>query len=130
MQICSLEQSKLQCLPPIYLSACLSIFVSCIYISNSPNLYKCSVLVNWLHIFICSLSVTIEGCGGSLNATSQYQWVTSPGTNWYVNNLICDWIITAQQNLISLQVGVAPNSRLTPPFHRLLIMSKAGFNAM
>uniref|UniRef100_A0A8W8MLW5 Uncharacterized protein n=1 Tax=Magallana gigas TaxID=29159 RepID=A0A8W8MLW5_MAGGI len=47
--------------------------------------------------------VVIEDCGGSLNATSQYQWVTSPGTNPYAKNLICDWIITAPQNLISLQ---------------------------
>ncbi|XP_034311593.2 uncharacterized protein [Magallana gigas] len=47
--------------------------------------------------------VVIEDCGGSLNATSQYQWVTSPGTNPYAKNLICDWIITASQNLISLQ---------------------------
>ncbi|XP_061181064.1 uncharacterized protein LOC133189681 [Saccostrea echinata] len=50
-------------------------------------------------------AVAIEGCGGTLNATSQSEWVTSPGykKSQYVNNLICEWTLTAQQNLISLQ---------------------------
>ncbi|XP_022316517.2 uncharacterized protein LOC111120118 isoform X1 [Crassostrea virginica] len=49
-------------------------------------------------------AVVIPDCGGSLNATSQNQWLAFPAYNsLYVHNLICDWILSAPQDSISLQ---------------------------